>query len=329
MSSPFSLTDDVGKKSRTLLVWAGSNVVRGRDGVISQLLQVQRRARFFAAAAGAAWVLFSGQSLASDPAAPNASSRVTVEATEASASDPAAAAAFKRSLDRYAAGDLQGALDAMRESHRLSNRTELLYNIARIEEEIGDCPASLTDYNRYLELVPDGRYRQPATEASQKLQLRCPLQTVSIEPTSSIAPKTLEPAAPPAAPKPHREANAQKLAAKPWAPPGVVGWAAVALGAAAGVGAIYFTVAAANAHDRFQSRVDAFKPGSGPLDFSLEEEQHRDQRWAAVLAVTGGILVAGGVVVVLLAPRGAAQPASTAGLYLTPGQLGASFSQSF
>jgi tetratricopeptide (TPR) repeat protein len=272
----------------------------------------------------------SGQSVASDPApARNAAAPVSAEQPEASAPQPAAAA-FKRSLDRYAAGDLHGALEAMRESHRLSNRTELLYNIARIEEEIGDCEASLADYNRYLELVPNGRYRQPATEASQKLGERCP-PTASTVPTATVAPQAVAPPAPPAEPKPKAddEANPQKLAAKPRSPPSVVGWAAIALGAAAGAGAVYFTVAAADAHDRFQRRVDAYKPGSGPLDFSAQDEQHRNQRWATVLAVTGGALVTGGVVVVLLAPRAATQPASTAALHLTPGQLGASFSHSF
>ena len=292
---------------------------------------MQRRTRFFAAAAGAAWVLISGQSVASDPVpAPNAPAPVGAEQPEASATDPAAAA-FKRSLDRYAAGDLQGALEAMRESHRLSNRTELLYNIARIEEEVGDCPASLADYNRYLQLVPNGRYRQPATEASQKLEKRCP-QTAPVEPAPTVAPQPIAPPAPPApaaTPKPHDQRNPQQLAAKPWTPPSVVGWASVALGAVAGAGAIYFTVAAADARDRFQSRVDAFKSGFGPLDVSLGHEQHRDQRWAAVLGATSGALVAGGVIVLLLAPRATTPPASNAAVYLTPGEFGATFSQRF
>jgi hypothetical protein len=268
--------------------------------------------------------------VASNPAtAPGTTAPVGAEPPEGNATEPAADA-FKRSLERYAAGDLQGALEAMRESHHLSNRTELLYNIARIEEELGDCAASLADYNRYLHLVPNGRYRVPATEASQRLGERCPpAPTPPVEPTPSIAPKTLEPPAPTPSPKPNREADPPKLAAQPWAPPSVVGWAAIALGAAAGAGAVYFTVAAVDARDRFQSRVDAYKPGSGPLDFSAQDEQHRNQRWAVALAATSGALVAGGVVVLLLAPRATTPPASTTALYLTPGQLGATFSQLF
>ena len=268
--------------------------------------------------------------MASDPVpARPAALPIGAESAEDGALEPAAVA-FKRSLDRYAAGDLQGALEAMRESHRLSNRTELLYNIARIEEELGDCAASLADYNRYLQLVPNGRYRLPATEASQRLEQRCPpAPTPPVEPTPSIASRTLEPPAPTPSPKPNREADPPKLAAQPWTPPSVVGWAAIALGAAAGAGAVYFTVAAVDARDRFHSRVDAYKPGSGPLDFSAQDEQHRNQRWAVALAATSGALVAGGVVVLLLAPRATTPPGSTTALYLTPGQLGASFSQHF
>jgi hypothetical protein len=327
VASPFFVIDDLGPKSRTWLIGLESNAVRSRGGVISRILQVQRRTWFFAAAVGAAWVLSSGPSVASDPA-PDAAAPVGAEQAEGSATEPAAAA-FKRSLDRYAAGDLHGALEAMRESHRLSNRTELLYNIARIEEEAGDCPASLADYNRYLQLVPNGRYREAATGASQKLGERCPEQTAPPEPAPSGAPATLEPPTTRATLEPNEQANPRKLAAQPWTPPSAAGWGAIALGAAAGAGAIYFTLAAADAHDRFQSRVDAYKPGSGPLDFSLQHEQHRDQRWAAVLAATGGALVAGGVVVLLLAPRATTPPASTAALYLSPGQLGATFSQRF
>jgi hypothetical protein len=272
---------------------------------------VQRRTRFFAAATWAAWVLCSGQSQASDPAP---------------ATDDPAAAAFKRSLDLYATGDLPGALDAMRESHRLSNRTELLYNIARIEEELDDCPASLADYSRYLELVPAGRYRLPAQEARQKLAARCPAPSAPT--VASVATKAPEPAVTASA-SPTPAVNEPPVQAKPWLPPSTWGWAAVALGAAAGAGAVYFMVEAVDAHDRFQGVVNAHKNGSGPLDMSLQDQQHRDQTWAQVLAVTSGALVTGGVVGLLIAPRGTTPPASTASLYLTPGQLGASFSQSF
>ena len=56
-----------------------------------------------------------------------------------------AAAAVDQALALYESGDLGGALELMRETYRLYQRPELLYNLARLERELKQCPASLAN----------------------------------------------------------------------------------------------------------------------------------------------------------------------------------------
>lgn len=253
----------------------------------------------------------------------------------------AAATAYQEALALYAAGDLKGALASMRLSHRLSQRAELLYNIARLESELGDCAASLADYRLYMEQVPDGRYRSDAERATRDLAQRCPdtapSPTPSSEPSVSSASASVEPEAPPVAsqtaepPQPALPPPAPTRLEPPsyWTAPRWIGWSLVAASTVAGVGAVYFTAAALDSRSSFKSSVDVAAQG-GPLpDFSLQDRQHRQQHWAQALYVASGALLAGGVVVLVVAPTKASVKGSSARLYLEPGLLAADFTARF
>ncbi len=221
----------------------------------------------------------------------------------------------------------------MQESHRLSQRAELLYNIARIEGELGDCRASLADYQRYLELVPAGQYRSAAAEASQRLAAECPEPA----PVAAVAAAALGPAAetPPPAPDPEAPTD-ERVASAPaeppsyWTAPRIIGWSAVAAGTVAAAGAVYFAFSARDARDRYQHSIDAAYAGNDQtlIDQGALAEQRTDQRWARALGVTGGVLAAGGILLLVLAPSSHSRSA-TAGLYLQPGLVGASYSNAF
>jgi hypothetical protein len=233
--------------------------------------------------------------------------------------------AYRQALSLYDDGALEAALGQMRESYRLSQRAELLYNIARIEDELGNCRPSLAAYREYLDRVPDGRYRDLARRSTERLATQCgePQHTAVAPAATTNAPlrtpakPVLEPPASGAADSPPRWTGAR------W-----IGLSAIAAGALAGVGAIYFTAAAADARDRFQQNVDDRVAGTAQLNTGLRDEQHRDQRWAQALAVTGGTLVAGGVLLVLFAPR-ASSPATTVALDLRAGLVTTSLTHSF
>lgn len=241
-----------------------------------------------------------------------------------------AAVAYQAALDLHAAGDLKGALASMMESYRLSQRDELLYNIAKIEAELGDCSASLTDYRRYVERVPTGRFRESADSAARELETSCG----STNPSSKESPPA-EPAvtvnstlASPVVEHPPRALSEQPETPRkrmmPW-----LGWSAVATGGLAGLGAVYFTIQAVHARAQFKKSVDEDEQGGARYDPSLEEKQHRDQRWAQVLGVAGGALATGGVLWLVLAPREHGGNLPTAEVHVAPGVLTATWRQSF
>lgn len=284
---------------------------------------MERRARILAACASC--LLLDGVAFAAEPVPPSAAG----PAAEMSPSgEDRAAAAFQRSLEAYEARDLPAALAAMRESLRLSGRAELLYNIARIEDELGDCAEASADYREYLSRVPDGRYRAEAERASQDLSQRCPpaaadtaLPTPLPETAAKAAPAavwTPAPAAP--ALEPPRREPASARDQSHW-PPSALGYGAIALGVVAGASSIYFMSKAVDAHDDLKASIRKEVAGGPHADLDLRDEQHRYQTWAQVLAVSGGALVAGGVIIVVLAPRKNSQAASVTQLRLAPSQV--------
>jgi hypothetical protein len=274
---------------------------------------------------------------------------VFASATAHAADGDPAALAYQRSLSRYAAGDIEGALVDMRDSLRLSGRWELLYNIARLQDELGHCADALANYRDYLERVLEGQYRVQATQASSELEKRCPLAAAQPQAafaatgvgtdaaTSAAVAATTSPATPPL------EAERPAPIPPPVTAPGPVtapeapgstqrwlGWSAIAAGGLAGLGSVYFTVSAHNARSDLSQSVEKERSGGPHADLSLVDKQHRDERWAQVLAVTGGALLGGGVVLLVLSGRKQpAPPAVTAGIWLSPGGVSGQLSSRF
>jgi tetratricopeptide (TPR) repeat protein len=267
-------------------------------------------------------------------------------ATARAADTDAAAQAYHHALSLYASGDIKGALAEMRESHRLSGHSELLYNIARLEDELGECAESLADYRQYLERAPQGQYRAQASQASKELAARCPpteaqptasplpgsdvdaptstmaaTSTAGAAPLSSESPAPAVPASEPSQPGPPSEPAGNT---RRW-----LGWSAIAAGGLAGAGAVYFTISALDARSRFRSSLQREVAGGGYADFGLRDEQHRDERWAQVLAVTGGALLGGGVLILALGGHAPASGGVTAGVWFSPGCVSGQVSSRF
>ena len=234
-----------------------------------------------------------------------------------------AAFAYQQALASYAKGDLAAALDSMRKSYQISKRPELLYNVAKLEDELKACPDSLEDYRRYLELVPQGHYREEAAQASERLGHECP--------PPAAAPTTTVVVPPPAAIAPLADADAaQPLPSEPpadpyWTPPRVLGWSAIAAGTLAGIGALHFQLEAIQARNELQKDVD----DGPPLDMSLQTRQHHTNHTAIALAITGGAMVAGGALVLLLDSAKDEPSSRSARVYAAPGSIGAYFTQGF
>lgn len=229
----------------------------------------------------------------------------------------------------------------MRESYRLSARAELLYNIARLEGELGECTEALAHYREYVELVPQGQYRAAAEQASADLAKRCSpdapdddgraqgaSSAVAAGSTLATATARVEPAATTVA-LPPPQAESSTVAESYWTTRRRIGWAAVVAGTLAGAGSVYFTIAAIDSRDRFRSSLEREEAGGPRADFGLQDEQHLNERWAQALGVSAGALLGAGALVLLLPQGSAARSKVSATFWVSPGQLSAQVSQSF
>lgn len=182
----------------------------------------------------------------------------------------AAEVAYDRAIALYATGDRVGALSAMRDSYRLSGHPDLLYNVAKIERELGRCASAREAYGEYLHAVPKGTYSETSRLALRKLEVECPTQ----EPKSEY-----------------------------WTTARIVGWSMIAAGVGAAAGALAFEV---QAHSD-ASEVQRYARTSGePWDrtgYPRSVDAQEEQTLAAVFAVAGGVLVGGGVLCLVSSSR--------------------------
>ena len=199
----------------------------------------------------------------------------------------AAEAAYDRAIASYAAGDKASALADMKESYRLSALPDLLYNVARLERELGVCRPALDDYREFLRAKSTGTFVSDATLAIADLEKQCG-----------------EPPAAAAAPVPPR--------LRYWTPPKIIGWSAIGAGVAAGAAAVAFRVLAESSHDKDQALATQLSDqntstGSGPprpvYDSTYRDEARQALTLAWVFAVSSGVLVAGGITCLTLLSR--------------------------
>lgn len=248
-------------------------------------------------------------------------------------SDGAAALThYQQALSRYSSGDVQGAFESMQQSYLLSGRAELLFNLARLERELQRCQPALRDYDRYLRVVPNGKFRSDAEQAVQELRRECPVRAIA-------QPELILPAAQPVTrPEPH--VHALRLAGTPpnppaneasyWSPSRVVGWSAITSGVLSGGLALYFLNAAIANHDEVKKLAASydFAPPNPPW-LGEQEAQHRNLRAARVLGITSGALIASGAAVLILSPKTQSTGSASAMIAAYPGYLGAVCSGSF
>ena len=224
---------------------------------------------------------------------------------------------YRQAESKYAAGDVEGALELMEQSYALSGRAELLFNLGQLNRELGRCRPALDRYRQYLEQAPAGRRREDAAHGVAELGALCP------EPPTAVGPAPPPP--PPPAPSPPPPEPDRPY----WTTPRIAGWVAIGMGVAAGVGALAFGLAVIDT----QSEVDAMNHSTQPVDGArynaVLDDGSRYQTWEIGLGVTGAGLLTGGVL--LLVFGAPAKPSTTSSLSLAvePGGARATYSLDF
>jgi hypothetical protein len=208
--------------------------------------------------------------------------------------------AYNRSIAAYAAGDKANALAEMKESYRLSSHPELLYNIAKLERELGHCEGSLAAYRRYLKNSHEGEYHANAVNAERELAKQCDT------PVPAEAPSY-------------------------WTTPRILGWSAIGVAAVASGAAIYFKVSADAAESDVQRAV-----ALGVQDHSVwtaqnsarEQDASSTQTAAVVSTVIAATFATGGVLLLML-PGRSERPPPTVSFVPQPGGGFAGYMQRF
>jgi len=248
------------------------------------------------------------------------------------AADAAAEEAYRRAEAAYQGKDLPGALREMEQAYGLSQRADLLYNLARIEDELGRCGPARAHYQQYLEQVPEGEARAEAKLADERLGATCveaaagapgPAAPVVATAAPAPAPPPVRPPVATAGPGPAPITTEDHGSTQRW-----LGWSLIAGGVVAGLGAAYFLDSAIDSRNALQASVDADLAGGPPYDQGLKDEQERHERTARALGASSAALLVGGAIVVLLAPR-ASESGSRVGVQLQPGLFAATYGQRF
>jgi tetratricopeptide (TPR) repeat protein len=225
------------------------------------------------------------------------------------APNEAAAAAFAEGVERYERGEHRGALESFTRAHELSPNWRVLYNIGQMHLELGHDRAAHETLTRYLAegsgAIDELRLAQ-VNHDLQELRGRLSLLAPSVEPrgASVVSDGASIGSAPVAAEEPAARVIAVPTPLEGDPPPAAdaaarVPWAAWAISAGLGVGALTFGLLAVDAGTNF----DAARERATTKD-ELESERATLLGFAiAADALTVATLVAGGVAIYLTLDR--------------------------
>jgi tetratricopeptide (TPR) repeat protein len=114
----------------------------------------------------------------------------TLARAQAAGGNAAAAQAKRDSAKQhYGAGEFGAALADLAEAYHLDPQPDLLYAMAKIEVELGDCAGAVAHYKQYLATNPPEKARVAATQAKEACEAKL-----------GNAPTTTEPVKPPPPP---------------------------------------------------------------------------------------------------------------------------------
>lgn len=189
----------------------------------------------------------------------------------------------------YELAEYAAAIADFKEAFRISDRPELLFDIAQSYRLAGDCKQAQTFYRTYLRRVPDAANADKVKARITEMDA-CPAKPVA-DSTDTSTTTTTAIVTPPPPPPPHRVRTW-----KTWA-----GLASISAGAVGiGVGAM-FAVRGSNKTDELRDACATSCTGTAARD--LEAQGRAANRNAAIGFAVGGALVATGVVLVILDHR--------------------------
>jgi tetratricopeptide (TPR) repeat protein len=219
--------------------------------------------------------------------------------SEAAGSDAGAAAVtddvdkqYAAAAERYAAGDLAGAIRVFEQCYTATQAENLLFNLAQLYRELGDCTKALEYYQLYIHKAPDGERSSDAKGHVEVLRPRCGTTPApKLDPRPTPVPLAVTPAPPP--PRTNY-----------WQP---VGWIALGASALATAATVFASIEANHAKRDVERMLQAESFAAGEL-MSRNDDFYHDRNWAFALGATAVVTAGFGVYALgVAAPRARAQ----------------------
>jgi hypothetical protein len=212
----------------------------------------------------------------------------------------------------YETADLAGALAKFEQAYAQSKRSDILFSMARIHVDRGNCPKAIEMYRLFLESKPKPGPR--STQIATEKIAECQKIIASAEPAKSEPPPVPAPAPEPApapapVPSPVVAAPATRTVERPWYTD-VVGDLLVVGGVVGiGVGAYFFSAARDDVE-----QANAGGPGGVSADeyVSLRDRAERRHTYAAISGGIGGALLVGGIIKYAIGDRTEVVPMTSA-----------------
>ncbi len=255
--------------------------------------------------------------------------------TPAFAQKPDVAALEASAKKHYELAEYDAAIADFKEAFRISDAPGYLFNIAQAYRLEGNCREALTFYKTFLRRVPDSPQAAKVREHVSEMET-CAAKQPEPEPPTTLAPTppptTTPPPAPPpptAAPAAHPDSEEEEPERPSprsdrrwmqWAGIGAIGAGAIGLG----LGVKFALDGRASNNDL---KTTCAMSCTSAQALAIVHDGDAANRNAVIASVAGGVMLAGGVVLVVLSRMGHETP--SVAIVPTPGGAAASYGFTF
>jgi hypothetical protein len=243
-------------------------------------------------------LLATGPSVSAQPVA------APVSASPPPAGDPQsqrhdADALFNEAQQKIAERDLAGALALLTQCYELTGSKNLLYNMARLQQDLKDCSSALANYRLFVRDAAESAWRADAKQQIGLLESTCvPAAPAAVAPPVEPV-RSPEPKPPPPTPPAHQTHPTRKL---PWS---TIGWFALGAGTASSITTVYFAKKAFDA--KHQTDTPA---GNAQVFYERAADLTRNSTYAWTFGAVSAVALGVGTYALILGARGeAAAPA--------------------
>jgi tetratricopeptide (TPR) repeat protein len=195
---------------------------------------------------------------------------------------------YAAARERYEAGDLADAIRIFEQCYVATDDANLLFNLAQLYRELGDCPKAVNHYQQYIDQEPNGERSADAKQHADALRRQC-VPTPPEPRTPDLPPPVTSP--------PPQHTNY-------WQP---IGWIAVGVSAVATAGMVYASVEANHAKRDVERMRDSDSFAYRDL-MSRYDDFYAYYNWAFALGATAVVTAGFGAYALgVAAPRARAR----------------------